>query len=59
MTQKQELAHDEKLIVQVQVCTRCGRTFPFKRGRKNCPYCKETLKARATVLKTPKKPTIF
>jgi rubrerythrin len=42
---------DEKSIMQVQICYRCGRKFPFKKGRKNCPYCEGLLRTNVVMLK--------
>jgi predicted Zn-ribbon and HTH transcriptional regulator len=39
-----------KLIVTVQTCSRCGRTFDFDRRRRCCPKCRGTLRGRAVVL---------
>jgi DNA-directed RNA polymerase subunit RPC12/RpoP len=35
---------DQKSIAAVQICFRCGRKFPFKKGRKRCPYCQSILR---------------
>jgi DNA-directed RNA polymerase subunit RPC12/RpoP len=28
-----------KLIAPMQVCIRCRKEFPLRRGRKSCPHC--------------------
>ncbi|MEM3752413.1 MAG: hypothetical protein QXM65_05630 [Candidatus Bathyarchaeia archaeon] len=37
-------AHNGKIIVQMQVCICCGKTFPFKKGRKTVLTVKQRLK---------------
>jgi rubrerythrin len=49
----QQKMFDEKLITLVQVCIRCGRKFPFKKGRKSCPYCQGLLRTNTMMLKAP------
>jgi ribosomal protein L40E len=43
----------EKSIISVQVCLRCGRKLPFKKGRKTCPSCERSLITETIVLRTP------
>lgn len=42
---------DGKLVANVQICLRCGRKFPPKRGRKNCPICQGLLRNRTLVIR--------
>ena len=44
---------EEKSIMRVQVCYRCGRKFPFKERRKRCPYCQSLLRTTTVILKVP------
>jgi len=50
-THRKEL--DEKSIMLVHICYRCGRKFPFKRRRKRCPYCQGLLRTNTMILKAP------
>jgi ribosomal protein L40E len=43
----------EKSIISVQICLRCGRKLPFKKGRKTCPSCERSLITETIVLKAP------
>jgi len=45
---------DEKLITTVQICLFCERKFPFKRGRKRCPFCQSLLRNKILILKAPR-----
>jgi rubrerythrin len=44
---------DGKSIILVQICHRCGRKLPFKKGRKSCPYCQGVLRTNTMILKAP------
>jgi rubrerythrin len=44
---------DEKSIMLVHICYRCGRKFPFKKRRKRCPYCQGLLRTNTMILKVP------
>jgi len=49
----QQKMFDEKLITLVQVCIRCGRKFPLKKGHRSCPYCQGLLRTNTIILKAP------
>jgi len=49
----QQKMFDEKLIRLVQVCIRCGRKFPFKKGHRSCPYCQGLLRINTIIPKVP------
>jgi predicted Zn-ribbon and HTH transcriptional regulator len=40
-----------KLIVLVQTCSRCGRSFTVDRKHQRCPRCQGTLTKKVMVLK--------
>jgi rRNA maturation endonuclease Nob1 len=44
---------DQKSLAVVQICFRCGKKFPFKKTRKNCPYCEGLLRTNVMILKFP------
>jgi rubrerythrin len=49
----EELHHrmpDGKLIVTIQTCMHCGKSFQPKRGRTHCPNCQGFLRSKTTVL---------
>ena len=44
---------DGKSIISMQICHRCGRKLPLKKGRKSCPYCQGLLRTNTIILKVP------
>jgi rubrerythrin len=42
---------NQKSLAVVQICFRCGRKLPFKKGRRNCPYCEGLLRTNVMIVK--------
>jgi hypothetical protein len=39
----------DKSILIIQICSRCGRSFVFEKGRKSCPQCLGPLIVKTTI----------
>jgi len=42
---------EKKILVTMNTCLKCGRTFNFKRGRKRCPCCQGLLISKVMIIK--------